>query len=314
MTSPRVGIVGARRTRQGLGPFVARDLVAAGAQVPCFLTASAASLESGARALRETAGVDTRGYISLDAMLEREALDALAILSPSESHDRYLEAAAEAGLHVLCEKPLVWGVPDLAGTAARRVEAFVARGLLLMENCQWPYTLEPFEALHPGALAHPPRRFEMLMQPATRGLWSFGDSLPHPISLLQRLLPGPARVTELRFSSREPVQELTLGFRWQTPAASCDVEIALLETQQAPRRAELALDGRRARRLVSAPDYRLCFADAERSVPLPDPLTRLVADFVTALRGGRSTQADPILQRARVLAEIVAAYSCEEKR
>jgi hypothetical protein len=111
-----------------------------------------------------------------------------------------------------------------------------------------------------------------------------------------------------------PAQELTLRFEWRTPSACCDVEIALLETQQAPRRAEYAIDGRRARRLVSPQDYRLCFADAERSVPLPDPLTRLVADFVTALRGGRSTQADPMLQRARVLAEIVAAYSRQEKR
>jgi predicted dehydrogenase len=306
--------VGAGRTRQGLGPFVARDLRAAGAAVPCFLARSAAGRDAAAQALREHADIDARGYLSLDAMLAAEPLDALAILSPSDTHDAHLAAAAEANLPVLCEKPLVWDVPDLAATAARRIEAFVARGLLLVENCQWPYALEAFEALHPGSLAKPPRRFEMLMQPASRGVQAFGDSLPHPISLLQQLLPGEPSVGGFWFSTREPAQALTLRFEWRTPSARCDVEVTLLETQQAPRRAELALDGRRAQRLVSPQDYRLCFADAERSVPLPDPLTRLVADFVTALRGGRSTQADPMLQRARVLAEIVAAYSRQEER
>ena len=41
MRPPRVGIIGARRRRQGLGPFVARDLRAAGAEIPCFLATRA---------------------------------------------------------------------------------------------------------------------------------------------------------------------------------------------------------------------------------------------------------------------------------
>ena len=47
-----------------------------------------------------------------------------------------------------------------------------------------------FELLHPGSLASPPRRFRMQMEPSSRGLQSIGDSLPHPISVLQALLPG----------------------------------------------------------------------------------------------------------------------------
>ena len=65
---------------------------------------------------------------------------------------------------------------------------------------------------------------------------------------------------------------------------------------------------------MSPETYQLCFADAERSVPLADPLTRLVADFVDALRSGRKTEPDPILQRMQVLVEIAAAYAPEEIR
>jgi len=314
VTAPRVGIVGGRRSRQGLGPFVARDLVAAGAQVPCFLVTREPNLEPARRALHEIAGIETRGYLDLDEMLSRESLDALAILSSAETHARHLEAAASRRLHVLCEKPLVWGVPDLAATAARLVARFEEQGLLLVENCQWPFTLPAFEALHPGALARPPRRFAMLLEPASRGLQSLADSLPHPLSLLQALLPGAPRVREIGFSTREPAARLELGFRFETDTAACDARVVLSHSERPPRRAEFELDGRRAQRLVSDEGYRLCFADALRRVPLPDPLTQLVASFVGALREGRTAPVDPILQRMRVLADIAASYAPEEIR
>jgi len=114
-----VGLVGARRRRQGLGPFVARDLVRAGARVPCFAATSAATRDAASGQLAATCGIEARGYTNVDEMLARERLDALAILSPAETHAAYLESALAAGLHVLCEKPLVWGRPDLAADGAR---------------------------------------------------------------------------------------------------------------------------------------------------------------------------------------------------
>ena len=96
MSRPRVGLVGARRRRQGLGPFVARDLVRAGACVPCFVTTSAATRDAASGQLAAICGVETRGYSNVDEMLARERLDALAILSPAETHAAYLESAAAA--------------------------------------------------------------------------------------------------------------------------------------------------------------------------------------------------------------------------
>ena len=315
MTAPRVGILGARRVRQGLGPFVARDLVAAGATVPCFLVSSAATIEPARRALRESSGVDARGYTELGALLANESLDALAILTPSESHAHYLQAVAEAGVHALCEKPLCWGSAGLVATAERCVQGFAERGLLLAENCQWPFTLPAFEALHPGSQGAPPRRFRMEMEPSSRGLQSLGDALPHPISVLQALLPGAPAVRDVAFSTRDPqAPQLEVRFRYETAAGACDAEVLLTHSERWPRRTAYSIDGRRAERRVSPEDYRLCFADAERSVPLPDPLTRLVADFVDALRSGLETQPDPILQRMQVLVQIAATYAPEEIR
>ena len=130
MTGPRVGVIGARRRRQGLGPFVVRDLRGAGADVPCFVATSAETRDKGAAELERIAGVRARGYLDAKEMIAAEKLDAVAILSPHETHAEYLEIAAQAGLHALCEKPLVWGVLDLAAEATRLTAAFEERGLL----------------------------------------------------------------------------------------------------------------------------------------------------------------------------------------
>jgi predicted dehydrogenase len=225
VSAPRVAIIGARRVRQGLGPYVARDLIAAGAVVPCFFATSAASLETARRELADTLGIEARGHLDLDAMLAGERLDALAILSPAATHARYLEAAARAGLHVLCEKPFVWGEPDLVARTRALLDAFAKRDLLVMENCQWPYTLAGFEALHPGALAEPPRRFEMELEPRSRGRDSLGDALPHVVSLLQALVPGAgARVEAVEYSTHDPgAAALSVRFRYRTQSAACEV-------------------------------------------------------------------------------------------
>ncbi|HEY5658159.1 MAG TPA: Gfo/Idh/MocA family oxidoreductase [Myxococcota bacterium] len=314
MKPPRVGIVGARRRRQGLGPFVARDLLAAGADVPCFVVTSEASREAAHRALRETCGLEARGYLDLDAMLASEALDALAILSPAQCHAEHLEAAQRAGVHVLCEKPFVWDVPDLAGRARALADAIEAQGRVLWENCQWPYTLPAFEALHPGALDAPPRRFEMELQPASLGLRSLADSIPHPLSLLQALVPGDEpRVEDVCFATRDPASpSQAVRFRYCSEGHRVEVEVRLEQTQQQPRRAGYALDGRWAQRLVSREDYRLSFADANRSVPVPDPLALLIADFVAALGDtpsrGRRTRGREISRRMQLLGDIAGAY------
>lgn len=319
MSAPRVGIVGARRKRQGLGPYVARDLLAAGAGVPCFLGTSAETLEEAAKALAETAQIAPRGYVDADRMLAEQSLDALAILSPSETHAAHLERAATAGLHVLCEKPFIWGGRDPVGATRSLLERFAERDLLVFENCQWPQTLPGFEALHPGALDAPPERFEMELEPVSRGLQSLADTLPHALSLLQALVPGDDPVAEApAFSTRDPsADRLTIRFRYRTTSHACDAEVRLRESRSLPRQAAYALDGRHARRVVSVPDYQLSLADSDRSVPIADPLTRLVAEFVAALESSRGTPPPPtrpILQRMRLLVALATAYAPEEIR
>lgn len=306
-----MGLVGARRRRQGLGPFVARDLVRAGACVPCFAATSAATRDAAGRQLAASCGIEASGYTNVEEMLARERLDALAILSPAETHAAYLEAALAAGLHVLCDKPLVWGRPDLAAAGAHFADEFDRAGLRLWENCQWPYTLPAYERLFPDALARPPERFFMLMQPASAGVQAFGDSLPHILSLLQALVPGKEpTLVEARFAVTNPQRgDQSVAFHYRTDRWNTRVDVHLKPTDTAPREAAYALDGRLAQRRVEGESYRLCFVgDDGRWVPLDDPMTLLIADFVGDLsEGSRPSRSAGIAERMALLGQLVDA-------
>jgi predicted dehydrogenase len=305
-----VGIVGAARRRHGLGPFVVRDLRDAGASIPCFLATRPSTRDATRRELARSWGVECRGYLDFDAMLREEALDAVAILSPSETHADYLGRALAAGLHTLCEKPLLWNRADPVAEATQLVDGFERRGLLLHENCQWPYTLDAFARLHPGILDEPPRHFEMQMQPASPGIGRLGDSLPHALSLLQALAPGEARLEQLAFAET-PADAggiLDISFTYRTGGACPRAHIALQRSDAFPRRCAYRVNDREALRVVDA-EYRLHLVDGEHRVLLDDPLSALVADFVAAVAARRDrVRRDEILGRVALLEQIARGY------
>ncbi|MBW2359741.1 MAG: Gfo/Idh/MocA family oxidoreductase, partial [Deltaproteobacteria bacterium] len=88
-----------------------------------------------------------RAYVDIETLLAAERPQALAICSPHATHAQYLERALDSHVHVLCEKPLVWG-DDFAARTARTVQRFAERGLVLIENCQWPTASGPTPCRH----------------------------------------------------------------------------------------------------------------------------------------------------------------------
>jgi predicted dehydrogenase len=77
--------------------------------------------------------VSERPYVSPEAMLEREDLDFVDIVSRSDTHLDLVSQASQRGLAVTCQKPMA---PDWA-TACRLVEAAEAKGVRLMIHDNW---------------------------------------------------------------------------------------------------------------------------------------------------------------------------------
>lgn len=310
MSALRVGIVGGRRVRQGLGPFVARDFERAGATVRAVLGTSQTTADAAAEQIRETCGATPTAFADADSFYGSE-LDVVCVLSPAGTHVAHVERALEARGHVFCEKPFAWDPEERWAERARELEdAFDAAGLVLRTNTQWPFTLPAFEALT-GVTTNGAGTLAMGMAPASTGKQMLGDALPHPLSVAQALHPGLERAVDVSFDAPSD-RSLTVRARLVGDGGSLDVEVELRgDALEVPREAWLAIDGRRADRCVREGDYALFLREGARVVDLPDPLSGCVESFVRAAEGtatGDSPAIGSISRRAAMLEDIVRAY------
>lgn len=289
VTATRIGIVGAGRTRSGLGPFLARFCEAAGARVIGVTGSSLPRARALADDFAARLGHAVIGCGDAAALLAL-GLDAVIIASPPPHHLEALEQALAAGVPTLCEKPLVAPAQLPRGHAI--VQAFAARPLLLAENCQWPYVLPAFWQLFPQRRGLSPRQVRMRLSPSCTGRAMIEDSLPHFLSVLQALWPLDARCELLRVDSgtlQADTEAASLRLSLRLPTGDVEAELELRHCPQQPRPAWLELDGDRMQRRIGA-DYRIEFTAAARSVTAADPMQLLVEDFLTAVAGADAAQ------------------------
>ena len=305
---PRVGIVGAGRTRQGLGPFLAHWFERGGAQVHGVSGRDAGRARAAAAALAMKLGHDVRAYPDAGALAR--SVDLLVVACPVEGHLAGLDAALAAGVPCLCEKPLTSWRDAEAGL--ERVAAFRRRGLLLAENCQWPFALRALDALHPDALLSDLCSLEMRLSPAQPGRAMVEDSLSHVLSLLQALVPLPpeARVRDVtRQDGRDAAARDVARFRVVAGARSIDVALHLEVCPEQPRPAWFAVDGVRLDRQIDD-DYEISFRAADgRAAKVEDPLGALVYGLLDDLsrddRARTESLADALALRLRLYAGVL---------
>jgi predicted dehydrogenase len=130
----------ARRVRWGIlsTAAIARTKVVPGIQRAehCEVVAIASREATRAERVAAELGIPTT-YGSYEALLADPDVDAVYIPLPNHLHAAWTIAAAEAGKHVLCEKPLALTARD----AERMIEAAERAGVLLMEA--FMYRLHP---------------------------------------------------------------------------------------------------------------------------------------------------------------------------
>lgn len=305
---PRLCILGAGRTRQGLGPFLADHAERAGARIVAVCGRDQASGERGAAALATRLGHPVRPLADLAAVAVAE-LDGMIVASPPEAHLAAMQMAVTRGLPTLCEKPLVTRDQAAAGLAV--VARFRSSGVLLEENCQWPHVLPVFDVVAPDWRRRPVRSVVMGLSPAAPGTAMVADSLSHLLSVLQAVAPISATTAlqSIRCQRETTAPEnRILELAFNGPVLTARLELRVCPEQ--PRPAFLALDAVRVDRRIG-PGYRLEFATAERSVPVADPMAELVYRFVSQLPHPSidriHASADAIAVRLRFYTEILGA-------
>ena len=293
----RVGVVGAGRSRNGVGEHLARFLHAAGTRVVAVAGSSADSAARAAQALAERHGIDARPYDHVPRMIEDARLDALVIASPDATHGPCLRQALAAGVHALCEKPLLALEGGFVAEGERLVAAFAERGLCLAVNAQWRFALATYLLLFPDVEPRAARSFAMAMAPPATGREMIASAMPHPLSLLDHLFPdAPSGLRDVRVEQPSPERARVTFTHPGRGGIACDVRLAT--SMAPPRPASLAFDGHAAARVIREPGYRFALRTEEgggREVPLPDPMETLVKRFVATVRKGPPFPPDPAI-------------------
>ncbi len=288
----RVGLVGGGRTRNGLGPFLARFLARDGARVVAVVGRNEPRAALVAADLRRELGHEVVAHGDVASALSMESIDVLVISSPIATHCAALQLASKAGVHVLCEKPLV----SLAesGAVPALLDEFVASNRTLVENCQWPRVLPALERLYPDLAGQLVREVALGLGPTGTGRRMVEDSLSHFLSVLQALHPGDVvRATHVEYSSRDrDAAELTLRMEFTAGARQVAGSLHLLHCSAPPRPAWISVNGCRIDRHIQLPDYRQTFHADDRQTPVDDPLGLLVYGFLQLIR-------EPDVERTR---------------
>ncbi|MFN7589409.1 MAG: Gfo/Idh/MocA family oxidoreductase [Planctomycetota bacterium] len=304
----RVGVLGAGRTRQGLGPFLARACEAAGGVVVAIAGREGGRSDTVACELAAQLGHPVA--VAADAMALAAQVDALVVAAPPEGHLAGLDAALAAAVPCLCEKPLV--PAEQAAAGRQRIDAFRTRGLLLVENCQWPFVLPTWARLWSERQGRPVRSLAMGLGPAWPGPTMVVDSLSHVLSVLQALVPLPPDVPLLDVSQSDAGPAAThnvVRFAVRGPAGRVDVSLHLTQCPAQPRPAWIDVDGARIDRQLG-PNYDQSFVRPDgQGEPVEDPLHQLVYGFFTDLRAGTrdrtEAHADAILLRLHLYADLL---------
>lgn len=140
----RFGILGCAR-------ICRRDMIPALQNAPGIELAAIASRRQGEAAKWAAEYAIPRSYESYEAILADPAIDAVYLPLANEQHKPWVLAAAAAGKHLLCEKPLALDAEETEEMASGCRRA----GVMLMEAFMWrhhPWVAEAQEIIKSGRI------------------------------------------------------------------------------------------------------------------------------------------------------------------
>ena len=309
----RVAVVGARRTVMGTGGFLARQAHAAGAEIVAIVCSNYDSARAASEELLVD-GIRPEVYAEEEDMLAEMNPDVVIIASPTNTHIDWIQQCLDSQVHVFCEKPL-------SASSAKHcddlIRAFSANELLISENCQWPFTLDAWQTLHPRGDITTARKFSMLLSPKLRGKHRWQDILSHPLSLIQKISPGPAHIEKVAYAEHSSDSlDSALRFEYCTHSRALECEIILEDMGALPPPAEYSIDDKLCHRIIGE-DYQMQFAahanEPQNAVSVGDPMEQNLRQFlkrVNLITSSRASVAidEDLIRRQYLVEALLADY------
>jgi predicted dehydrogenase len=309
-----ISIIGAGRTRNGIGEHIGKYFHKHGGKVTSVLGSTEKTSLKASSVLRKH-GIEAHPYTDFDEMIKTEKPDAVVIASPSSTHYGYLLKSLNSGLHIFCEKPFIWnGHKDLRKMVEEIFEKALRKKLTIAMNSQWSFSIDAYEAICGKIVIQKSNTFFIKMSPPFPGREMISESVPHALSLLYCLL-GAGEIEELHFES-EGEKEMSIRFVYLFGTEVCEVLIRLTFQETMPRDFSFGLNDKIVFRSLDPENYEIYFHYGEKRLGIIDPLELSVKNFMEAVE----KETEPfigmlhILHNMSLLKEIDDGFGEFEKR
>ncbi len=134
--------------------FARRKFIPGLQKSPLIEVAAVASRDLGrARAFADDLGIET-AYGSYEALLADPSIDAIYNPLPNHLHAEWTRRAAEAGKHVLCEKPMGMTAAELDVLLPLAQQVHIAEGFMVRFHPQWSETRDVVRSGQLGRVSH----------------------------------------------------------------------------------------------------------------------------------------------------------------
>jgi hypothetical protein len=309
-----VSIIGAGRTRNGIGEYIGKYFHQHGAKVTCVLGTTEKTSFQASSALRKY-GIEAHPYTKFDEMVIAEKPDVVVIASPSSTHYEYLLKSLERGLHPFCEKPFIW---NDGRDVQKRIEAIFEKArekkLTVAMNSQWPFSIDSYEEMCGRIRIAERNNFFVRMSPFSPGEVMIPEAVPHPLSILYSQL-GAGEIENLNFES-DGEGKLSIRFTYLFGIRACDVFIKLVHQKTPPREFSFGFNDKIVSRSLDLENYEIYFNYGDKKLRIVDPLELSVKNFMEAIEKKIEPFIGPphILHNMSLLKKIYDRFSEFKKR
>jgi len=294
-----VSIIGAGRTRNGIGEYIGKYFHRHGAEVTSVLGTNEKTSLRASSALRKY-GIEAHSYTDFDEMVSAEKPDVVVIASPASTHYDYLLRSLDRGLHVFCEKPFIWDdLPDIRTRIEDIFERAREKRLTLAMNSQWPFSIDDYEELCGKVRIEEKNHFFVRMSPFSPGRVMIPESVPHPLSLLYCRL-GAGEIQELNFEL-DGEGEMNIRFTYLFETRACDVLIKLGHQKTPPRDFSFGFNEKIVSRSLDLNHYEIYFNFGKSKLKITDPLELSVKNFMEAVEN----RTEPLIGHPHILLNTV---------
>lgn len=296
MTKPnplRVAIVGA----SGIGKNHAGWFHKHGCEICGFVGTNEQSINTTSEVLAARLGYQPEGYTDLKLLLNEQQPNIVCIASPPVNHFEHVHACMDAGVKILCEKPLVYN-PQLAShviveQAQQLAGEATQRGVLLGTQMQYATIAGQLCALA-GIPAEEVQTYTMEMETKNAKTVRSHETIwielaPHPLSVLQKI-GGASDIDTDSIRCEVATLETTAKFRLQRlDGNTIESKITTRCNPEAstPRRRfvinGVAIDV--AGRKNESNEFVTYVSCGDEEFELPDLVDTLIGNFLAATRG-----------------------------